>query len=196
MSTTARSKANGTSTAQYNLGDGYHHPAVLALPATLPSTHITPALVEALLTLYDSNYSLSQFEAACQLAFHPAVHMSCAACQVRSLPDLRAVYAMQRCAFTRFAPRTCHVCPATDGRRVVLDMDMEWTGAGGRVTRSVGTLLRATVDEEGKVVELEEVWSLNDRLGAWLTFGSWNLFDGLRWTVTRLVMRYAKWRGI
>jgi hypothetical protein len=176
------------------LSPGYHHPAVMSFPQMLSSNSVISApLVESLLVLYDSGYSDAQFSAACQLAFHPSIRMSCAACQADSLSRMEVVYRMQRRAFTRFSPKDCYV--TVGGNRVVLDMQMEWTGLGGKVTRQIGTLLKARV-EDGKVVELEEVWSLNDRLGHWMTLGRWNAFDGLRWLVTEAIVRWAKLRGI
>ena len=165
----------------------YHHPAVLSLPQTFTPTPqldlaTTTALVDSLLTLYDSNYTTHQLDTALPSdTFHPAIRMSCAACAVHSLADMRAVYCKQRRAFSRYVPRVCWV--TVGGGRVVLDMEMEWVGLDGRVVRRIGTMLKARV-VDGKVVELEEVWSLNDRLGKWLTFGQWNLFDGLRWLVS------------
>ena len=193
-------KNHSTSTSDTTTPKDYHHPAILALPQTNPldpsHTTITTALIESLIILYDSNYTTSQFNAAITTLFHPSIHMSCAACQTTTLTDFHTIYRMQRAAFTAFTPLTCHI--TTSRNRIVLDMNMRWTGGGGRIVREVGTVLKAVVSEEdgGRVVELEEVWSLNDRLSSWMTVAGWNMFDGLRWLISTAVIRWAKWRQV
>jgi hypothetical protein len=103
--------------------------------------------------------------------------------------DLQAQFTYLRRWFTRFSPKECHV--AVGGEWVFLDLLMDWELAGGRIKLQVRHLLRVKV-EQGRVIWMEDCWSLNDRVAALLSIG--NLYEGIRWLISVPSTAYMRWR--
>ena len=179
--------------ASRNSALGYHNPAIVALPSTLDASNklVTshPELIEHVLTLYDSHYSDAQFATAINTSFHPSIEFCDPGLHLYSRLDLQAQFTYLRRWFTRFAPKQCNV--AVGGQWVYLDLLMDWELAGGRVKLCVRHMLRVKV-EQGRVVFMEDAWSLNDRVAALLGFGG--LYEGIRWLITYPSTKYMRWR--
>ena len=171
----------------------YHNPAITALSSTLEQSSklVTshPELIEHILTLYDSHYSDAQFLTAFHTSFHPSVEFCDPGLHLHSRADQQAQFTYLRKWFTRFSPKQCNI--AVGGQWVYLDLLMNWELMGGRVRLEVRHILRVHV-EQGRVVFMEDVWSLNDRVAALLSIG--NLYESIRWLISYPSTKYMRWQ--
>ena len=94
-----------------------------------------------------------------------------------------------RLYFTEFKPLECHI--ATSNERTYLDLLMDWKLFGGRVSLKVRHILRVRV-ENGLIVWMEDVWSVNDRVGALL--GAVGLYEPIRWLISYPSTKYFRYQ--
>jgi hypothetical protein len=171
---------------------GFHNPAITAMPEThnpsslLSSTN--PQLIENVLVLYDSRYSDSQFASAFS-SFHRQVEFMDPGLHLHSVQELQAQFTYLRRWFTRFHPMECELTVSRE--RIVLDLLMDWWLLGGRVKLEVRHMLRVRV-QDGKVVQMEDAWSLNDRVAALLS--CCGLYEGIRYCISAPSTAYMRWR--